>query len=145
MSIGITKKCYYVWVISNIKNFVDELCILASPLRVSVSPYHRMHLQCHFQEMCNSLIVILKVILSCKWWWSSIKDCFTFSTNMMRALVLVPVRIHKLLEISINITMAIITTSVSGAWMITFLVELHIWSACSSIMVSFFSWLHSFF
>ena len=34
---------------------------------------------------------------------------------MMRALVLVPVRIHKLLEISVNIMMAIITTSVSGA------------------------------
>ena len=58
-------------------------------------------------------------------------------------LLLVPVRINWLPGILVDMAIAIIRTSVSGAWMITFLVEWYICCACSSILVLASSWLHS--
>ena len=50
-------------------------------------------------------------------------DCFTFSMDMMWALLFVPLRIHRLPEVSADMAMEITRISVSGASMITFSVE----------------------
>ena len=51
-------------------------------------------------------------------------------------------RIHRSPEISVDMAMAIIRISVSGAWIIIFSVKCHICCACSSILLSASSWLY---